>query len=96
MPCFQKSNQTARTKGNILETIDQATSNGDNVLESSTQLDTDDILDNVDSEGRGVEDVTEKLTVGAVAVANSGLAEFFLGDLIGNVGARQDTGANAE
>lgn len=80
----------------LLESIDQSTANGDNVLEGTAQFDTDDIRDNVDSEGWGVEDIAEELAVSPVSVSDGGLAELLLGNLVGNVGTAENTGGDSE
>lgn len=95
---FVESNADDSSLGVIaeLESIDQSTANGDNVLEGTAQFDTDDIRDNVDSEGWGVEDIAEELAVSPVSVSDGGLAELLLGNLVGNVGTAENTGGDSE
>lgn len=85
-----------QSRDDLLETVDETAADGDNVLEGTAELDSDDILDNVDTEGRGVKDFLEELTVLLVSVSNRGLAEPLLGNLSGNVGSTEHTGADSQ
>lgn len=84
-----------QSRYDLLKTVDETTADGDNVLEGTAELDSDDILDNVDTEGRGVKDLLEELAVRLVSISDRGLAESLLSNLSGNVGSTEHTGADS-
>lgn len=43
-----------------------------------------------------MEDITEELAVSPVSVSDGGLTELLLGDLVGNVGATENTSGDSE
>jgi hypothetical protein len=58
------------------------------VLESTTQLDTDVILDDIDAEVVSIKEPVEEFTILYIWTTNSRFTELFLGHFVSNVGYR--------
>lgn len=79
-----------------LESINQSSTDSNNVLQGTAEFNANNVFHNVDSERGGMEDVPEEFTISSVPVTNCGLAELLLCDFACNVGSAKDGQANSE
>lgn len=79
-----------------LEAIHNPSSHCDNILQSSTKLHAQQVVDHSDTEVISFDHVFEEFPIGLVNAADGGFAEEFLGDFVGQVGAHHDGHVNGE